>query len=779
MNGTSMRTSREIAPPSVVSAATVSRVEHRAAFFIGIGFVLCSIVLWPKRTILLGPLPMFFGAYGVLLVASEALTALLLWMRARAFDDGRVAVLALAYAFSAPIIMGNVLSLPPGGGGRVSFQTPPWLWLIWHIGWASGIVFYAYGGAIRRAAARYSPLVGLFAAALCVIVATTAGAILPPLLRSDGSWTSTLVVGYAVALILDAAALIRLLRSGVRLNAVEFGLVVAVVAAIGEIAFISSSLIRFSLGTYAGRVLSVVSGIAVLYYLVSDYLGVIRRSADLERHAALADASPEIVYMTDANGACTYVNRRWTEVTGQARSDALGDGWLAAFRAGDVADFHAERTRALTRGEPREYEIRIEGAHGTSRWHRTRATPVRDDDGKVVAWLGMAVDVEDSRRALEDLRVMYERERSVSETLQATFLPPFLPSLAGLRFAAVYRAATDRAEVGGDWYDAFPTRDGRIAFSVGDVMGHGFEAASSMIRVRETIRAAAVSLDSRPAAVLSFANRALCAAAGEALATAIFAVYDPVSGLLSYSSAGHPRPLLRRNGEAAFLDGDGIALGIEASAEYPTHELQLIAHDGLALYTDGLIEGTRDLAEGEARLQAAFAENGAIPQQMVDRLLTHGHNDDVALLVMEVSGISEAPEPTVLGWRYHCDDEQSTRPARDSFVDFLRRRGIEADAVMNAELVLGELLANVVHHAPGPVDITLAWEDLVPMLTVKDRGPGIQEPWRRPGLPEDAMSPSGRGLYLVRTLAGEPRVSGRADGGTEVTVPLLVVRTPS
>ncbi|HWT06284.1 MAG TPA: ATP-binding protein [Xanthomonadales bacterium] len=145
---------------------------------------------------------------------------------------------------------------------------------------------------------------------------------------------------------------------------------------------------------------------------------------------------------------------------------------------------------------------------------------------------------------------------------------------------------------------------------------------------------------------------------------------------------------------------------------------------------------------------------------------------------MEVAGIATAPDATALAWRFHCEDAESARSARASFVEYLGRRGVKDEALAGAELVFGELLANAVRHAPGPIDISLSWEDLVPVLTVSDRGPGIREP-AGTKLPEDVLSQAGRGLFLVRALAGDPNISQRSERGTEIAVPLLIVSPES
>ncbi len=416
---------------------------------------------------------------------------------------------------------------------------------------------------------------------------------------------------------------------------------------------------------------------------------------------------------------------------------------------------------------------------GTDRWFRTRATPLRDESGRHIAWLGTAIDIEGHRRALEDVQQLYEREHRIASQLQAAFLPPFLPEINGMRFDAVYRAAISRAEIGGDWYDVFSMGEGRVAFSVGDVTGHGFEAAHAMIRVRETIRAAAATLGPQPAAVLAFANRALCASNGGALATAFFAVYEPSARALRYSSAGHPAPVLRRGDVTRFIDAGGTLLGVEQDLEFPAHELVLEPQDALAIYTDGLIEGGRDIIGAEQRLLRSFAAGTAEASRIVESVLTEGQHDDVVLLTMEVVAPVASFDATSTGWRFHCDDSESAQPARQSFTAYLERRGALRETLTCAELIFGELVANVVRHAPGPIDVDLTWDASGPVLTVLDRGPGLAR--HDPVLPSDVFSESGRGLYLVSSLAGGTQICPRRGGGTEVRVvlPLLARSSPS
>ncbi len=345
-------------PPTLRVDTPASSAERWCTIALAAGLLLLAGAIWPQRLIRLGPSAAFFGAYGALLVTTEAMTAVVLAVRAHSLRDPRVAILAGAYAFSAPLIFANVVTLPTVVS-PFHHQTPPWLWLFWHIGWALGIAVYAWIDSLSPSMIRGSIVVALSTAFACIAIAISGGRELPALLRADDSWTAMLVGGYVVALALNVLALIGFARRGSRMSSLDVWVAVAVIAVVGEIFLISTSLVRFSVGTYVGRVLSVISGAAVFASVLGGYVRTLRRTALLEQHASLANASPEIVFMTDENADWTYVNRRWSEVTGQAGEVSLGSGWLSLVHAADAHELRAEIRRAFDSGTPMQHEFRI------------------------------------------------------------------------------------------------------------------------------------------------------------------------------------------------------------------------------------------------------------------------------------------------------------------------------------------------------------------------------------------------------------------------------------
>ncbi|MFL5781816.1 MAG: PP2C family protein-serine/threonine phosphatase [Thermoleophilaceae bacterium] len=238
---------------------------------------------------------------------------------------------------------------------------------------------------------------------------------------------------------------------------------------------------------------------------------------------------------------------------------------------------------------------------------------------------------------------LYEREHGIAETLQRSLLPRSLPAVPGARVAARYLPARAEARVGGDWYDVVPLNGGGVGLTIGDVSGHGVEAASLMGSLRDGLRAAALEGED-VARATERVDRLLLSqrGGGDAIATVLFAVLRPDGSHLDFTSAGHPPPLvLRPDGSAEFLDGGlSTPLGVLANGSRPTAGVDLEPGSLLVLYTDGLVE-RRDASIDVGMERLADAARGADrdPERFCDAVLramlgSEGPADDVALLAV-------------------------------------------------------------------------------------------------------------------------------------------------
>lgn len=240
--------------------------------------------------------------------------------------------------------------------------------------------------------------------------------------------------------------------------------------------------------------------------------------------------------------------------------------------------------------------------------------------------------------ALGNLRAL-AHERRTALMLQRSLLPADLPEPTGLVIAARYRASEQHAEVGGDFFDAFETDDGRCFVVIGDIQGHSLEAAVIMAEIRYSLRAYAFD-GHAPTDILDRLD-ALLGRRGdpELTATACIAVIAADRGSMDVVSAGHLPPLLVRDGRPEFVDCEGPLLGLQLDAGDVT-TVALRAGDRLVLMTDGLVERRNEsLSTTMDQLAADVARAGKVAAELLaDQVIDRwGHGeDDVALLIVDV-----------------------------------------------------------------------------------------------------------------------------------------------
>jgi PAS domain S-box-containing protein len=268
-----------------------------------------------------------------------------------------------------------------------------------------------------------------------------------------------------------------------------------------------------------------------------------------------------------------------------------------------------------------------------------------DVDGRVAAVRGTAQDVTERRRTQAELASAKGRlaqERRTVEVLYDTFIRPSFPAVDGFEIGALYAAADLDSEIGGDWYDAFALRDGRIMLAVGDVSGHGVEAARLMAKLRHATRAYAL-VDDDMAVVLANLDGFLDQFGDSVqIATLLLVRLDPSDGSVAVGSAGHlPALLVGARGSTLLETRPRPALGSGMATE-PVDLLRTRIDPGgaLLLFTDGLVERREEsLDEGFARLLSARfdpeAGADALCRQAVEiGLADSPSRDDVCVLAL-------------------------------------------------------------------------------------------------------------------------------------------------
>jgi serine phosphatase RsbU (regulator of sigma subunit) len=236
-------------------------------------------------------------------------------------------------------------------------------------------------------------------------------------------------------------------------------------------------------------------------------------------------------------------------------------------------------------------------------------------------------------------RARLEREQSMR--LQLNLLPTAMPRVEGLDLAVRYLPGEANSHAGGDWYDVFTLDDGWVGLVVGDVSGHGVEAAAQMGQLRIAVLAYALA-GNPPAAVVEKVDALLVRLGAGEIATMVYVMANPADGELMLVNAGHPPPLVIRpdGGSRPLRVGHGRLLGLpEPSEAGPrAHELSSLPLGGyLLLYTDGLLEPLeRGSQDGLARLCTVTAGFTGSADELCDHVLAEltpeGANDDICIV---------------------------------------------------------------------------------------------------------------------------------------------------
>ncbi|MCZ0991084.1 SpoIIE family protein phosphatase [Streptomyces diastatochromogenes] len=358
----------------------------------------------------------------------------------------------------------------------------------------------------------------------------------------------------------------------------------------------------------------------------------------------------------------------------------------------------------------------------------------------------------------------YIREHTTALKLQRDLLPQALPQPSGIELAHRYIPTIGPLGVGGDWYDVIALSGARVGLVVGDVVGHGVDAAATMGRLRTSVRALA-ALDLPPDELLTRlddlvgqARVGIHRAPGDegtdrALgATCLYAVYDPTSRTCAMASAGHLPPVVTGRGrgarQAEALDlPTGPPLGI-GGLPFESVEFEFPEGTVLALFTDGLVKARgRDVDEGVADLCGVLDASTGSLQKACDEIVSlraqGSADDDAALLLVRVHAF---PEDSMALWHV-VSDPAEVAGARALVRGKLEEWGLD-DASFVSELVVSELVTNAIRYGRPPVSLRLLRDaDRTLICEVSDGG-HTSPHLRRAGSEDEG----GRGLFLVAQL---------------------------
>ncbi|MGW1893850.1 PP2C family protein-serine/threonine phosphatase [Streptomyces sp. NPDC002004] len=317
-------------------------------------------------------------------------------------------------------------------------------------------------------------------------------------------------------------------------------------------------------------------------------------------------------------------------------------------------------TDCLVDGKPIDGEFRIVRPDSSVRTVHMMGEPVLDADGSTAAMWAVLRDVSElrrSQRVVSETRDSLQRERHIAQTehrlaveLQEAVLPPWRGSLRfphigpeTLELSARHLPCSSGAPIGGTWFDAVELPDGQSLLSVGGLTGHGVTAASGMAMLLGAVRGMAIA-GTAPGRLLGWLNQLLDASVRPSLGSAVCCRFDPVNRTLSWAQAGHPAPLLFRNGAGrALAPPEGVLLGASSGATYGQAEEALLPGDLLLLHTDGLVPRCAG-ADAEQRLLALaprLADSSSAQDCMrtvVEEFGEVEREDDACVLIARITG---------------------------------------------------------------------------------------------------------------------------------------------
>lgn len=487
-----------------------------------------------------------------------------------------------------------------------------------------------------------------------------------------------------------------------------------------------------------------------------------------QRLDEIVSASSDGIFTMDDSGVVRSWNPAMERITGVASSDATGRaGIFSALVARSLDGDPVDPGRWTVIDPPREFLITVEGlgprrlSCSFSRTGGDRSRPRR------LICVARDATAEDEHRALrrefDELTQMQRQQRQVVEQLQRAVVP-MKPRVDGIQLGLRYQASESQAPTGGDLFDWQVLPSGEMHVAVVDVLGHGVVATNDAVSVIHMLRALAV--DGCPLEqMVGRADELLRSLHPDLVATVLVSRLDPATGRVRLAGGGHPPALhVAAGGAVRQLPAPGGAIGWPHAGSTNVAETVLAPGDSLVMYTDGLIEGTKDVLHGEEALMEHARVLSNLPAEeiasgLVERTLAPvERRDDSLALVLRI------PPPVE---RFSIDVEPGAggaHHARIQSTDWIVHAGVADDLIPDIELVVGELLANAAVVAQSRVRLTMIVEPATVVVEVEDDGPGDPALEAKGRHAAGADVDAGRGLFIIRSLASSVSFVSTSEG---------------
>lgn len=368
----------------------------------------------------------------------------------------------------------------------------------------------------------------------------------------------------------------------------------------------------------------------------------------------------------------------------------------------------------------------------------------------------------------------FDQARSTSLTLQRAMLGPIeLPP----RFSVHYEPALPPLEIGGDWYDVVPLKDGTIGVVVGDCVGRGLSAAVVMGQLRTAARALLLR-ETGPAQLLAELDTVASRIPGAMCTTVFAAVLDPQRGVIRYSSAGHMPAIVADVGERGTMleDGRSVPLATFDIPRRPEATATLAPGSTMVLFTDGLVEQRGvDIYDGFDQIAEVLSDTtGKLPREVADAVLSRlrpdgGYDDDVAMVVYR-----QPPAPLRLTVAAHADRLAGLRRALKAW---FAAAAVPHDLASDLVAAANEACSNSIEHAyrdmagEHEVELTATCDTETVAIVVTDSGgwkPRSADPGTR-----------GRGIDMMRALTENLDIDNTESGTTvRMSITLPAIKSP-
>ena len=385
----------------------------------------------------------------------------------------------------------------------------------------------------------------------------------------------------------------------------------------------------------------------------------------------------------------------------------------------------------------------------------------------LAAHLGAALE---NLRTVTRLAELEATQREVVHQLQEA-VRPVIPAVDSTELGVYYLPADPSAPTGGDLYDWVVLPDGTLHLVVVDVVGKGVGATKDAMSVTHALRL--LALDGCPMnRLVSRADVLVSAQSPDLAATALIARYRPDEGRVELVGAGHPPALVvSSEGKTRFVTAPGIPIGWPGAGSDEVVSFTLDRSEVLVLYTDGLVEATKDILDGLDALALAASDAAGYPagplaRALVERALSGAmRSDDSLALVLRRRSPASGPRTSSAPFEYRFSPNAVTVPlARNLFADWLENVGVDESDSEDLVLTVSELCTNAVRFGsgePGSLSVHAWAEGDAVVVEVADDGHGFE--WQPIDDVPDPDADEGRGLFLVNTLADTVNVERRDD----------------